>query len=940
MATPPPGAPAQDAPPPADPSAEPTNDQPTPAEPITEPTNPPPSNEPTAPPPRSNAPSPDETKPPPRRSKRGRHESPEFKHGVEGVESASKRQKRSKTAPAEPSADPTDTQSTPADPTQPPSKKPTSKKNDTLQSLERLSPPLLSPTPIPSPWSLVLLANEVRRAGLVPRDFTWTYQTEPLYKMPVIKDSFSICLAGGMPLEHLFDAGAAFVTCVRSPGDRIAGGGMGKWLPNGGNPDGAAAGGGKGGAKKAGWNCVRPVVSDVWVAQRAQINWDDAVSALGASTVRGKLNPLKPRRAAEFFRIGEDYFFWWQHSRAVRVNGRWVIQPHTPGEEEGGPDVAVGPLPDFCAIQVEDAVLFFWRNGEVRRFLPGSVEGDRVRLGEEGERVREEGERKREREVKEKEAKEKEAKDKDEAGRKRDEEQQRKSREAEETLRKERKAKEREKKVREEAARKRKEKSDGLLRQMKEKWQAEEAEETVRVEREAEEREKKEREMKEREKEEREEAERNEVLRQITQKFAAAKQVAAAQQVDPTHHPQLPYAELEDRRYRWKLIWNRGLQRHTQQRNQTDDRTCHKIRHWWNLSSDDVSLGIATLWNAIVLQDRGPKFAFNYFDQAYVRGMFVVEGEKRAKVMAAVYGPNDYLIPITWGAYQSPPNSAGWPPGQDPNANKPPPTNPGKDDHEDIDAAVGHTLFAVAQRIKKDPKGGDQIRAIVMDSAPHGGPGHRKRIEDDIGKTVRRTGWLGMDMNGQQLENRDAPPNISFQDLRVPLQVSVNSCGVHAILHAWGWMMGLPALDSIIRPPCRKIETEKQKAEEETEFIDNALLMINLALAGHMDLRTIQAFFNYYGFCRLQDPENPEEAKPEAVVATRMNQEILEDRLDGLRALERVGAGQPTVNEFPEEDIRDVRWVIASGKHSEAVEWLRMANGDVLLAIDLATKES
>ena len=35
--------------------------------------------------------------------------------------------------------------------------------------------------------------------------------------------------------------------------------------------------------------------------------------------------------------------------------------------------------------------------------------------------------------------------------------------------------------------------------------------------------------------------------------------------------------------------------------------------------------------------------------------------------------------------------------------------------------------------------------------------------------------------------------------------------------------------------------------------LDGCLEIVNLALSGHVDARTVQAFLNFWGFVRLQD---------------------------------------------------------------------------------------
>ena len=710
-------------------------------------------------------------------------------------------------------------------------------------------------TPVPSPGAAQRLDGPRKEAGLSP--IQWTFQSDPLYRVDVIRNSIDISIAAGMPLIENFEraGGAAFVRCIRGPRDAaIAGSATQRLLPSSVGP---------GGAKGKGWNHVRPVVSDLWVAERGQIAWDDQISLLAASTRRGALNALKPRRAAEFFRVdavvgdgeeqekGKEFYFRWALSRAVRVNGVEVIPTLTAGEEEeeeGGPDVAIGPLPDFAVIQVEDVVMFFWKNEAALRYSPASVEADKVRVKE-----MEEDEERR----KEKERQEAEQLDQDLVG------------ESEEESG-----------------------PPAAADQMQPQLTSDE----------------------------------------LDQLFTS----------DPMQEPFTPSESVpeQNRRAEWKIIWDTGVRRNERQRAEDPNIDCQQIISYSDVSNLDLVSSIAAVWDAVASPEDGRQFAFNSDSQyALVRGDFLNEDGTRGRSMAAVHGPNDLLIPMVMDGYtRSPPNSAGFPPGQDPNdhKNKLPSMDP--DNPKGDKGRVGHTVFAVAQRIKEDRIEGDQVRAIIFDSRPTGSE-QSKRIDDNVGKTIRRIGWLGIDWFRRATEDRDAPPRVvETLQPRVPFQASPNSCGIHAILHAWGYMLGLPALNSNVRLHGQRLTTQWQQAAEEETFTTDAVRMINLAVAGHMDFRTIQAFFNHYGFCQLQDPNSSSEAQPEQRMATMMNDEILDKILDEKRDAESTIKGtEPKDNQFREDDIWQVRQVAEGMSWSQAVYYLDAANGDIDTAKQLAS---
>ncbi|KAL8884495.1 MAG: hypothetical protein Q9215_007470 [Flavoplaca cf. flavocitrina] len=679
------------------------------------------------------------------------------------------------------------------------------------------------------------------------------------------------------------------------------------------------------------------MVSDIWVSQRGQISWSDQISPLTSSTRRGVPKPLKPRLAAEFFRLslpsGEtEFYFWWPHSHAVKVNGLGVILPNYTTEDEEGPDVAIGPLPDFAIIQVKDA------NEGALRYLCESAETDLAKV----ERADRELKRRREEERTRREAEDGEG---EERQREEGEEAERRNREARDA---EEKRKEREAKDAAEAMRKEEQAkaAEETLKRQQEAKAADDAAKRQKKIKAAEAMAKKKKEAKAAAAAKQEE----EIMRFIQ----AQQQQEQQEQLDPldeallgenneipgpfpTADPVASQRMMEDaRRDRWMFAWQGGVDRNERRRRRDPNTTGHQIQSWRDLTHDDVHLGIATVWNTITSQPDGRQFAFNDAEQyQIVRGSFFDAQGRREKCMAAVNGPNDLLIPMVMDGYnQSPPNSAGFPPGQDPNDHKerPPPVD--QDDPEGDKGAIGHTVFVVAQRVGEHPIRGDRIRAIVMDSRP--GAESNQRIKDNIGKTIRRIGWLGMDMNGRQIENRDAPPElVEVQTPQVPHQISENSCGIHAILHAWAYMLGLPALDSQTR-----LNGQLYTPDEESRFINDALRMINLALVGHMDLHTIQAFFNYYGFCQLQDPNDRSVVQPETTFTTTMNGRILMEIMEERRAVAQPTASEPIESRFPERDIMKVKDEVEGLNYSGAIHLLESADGNVDMAINLGLNKN
>ncbi|KAL8634412.1 MAG: hypothetical protein Q9228_007993, partial [Teloschistes exilis] len=171
----------------------------------------------------------------------------------------------------------------------------------------------------------------------------------------------------------------------------------------------------------------------------------------------------------------------------------------------------------------------------------------------------------------------------------------------------------------------------------------------------------------------------------------------------------------------------------------------------------------------------------------------------------------------------------------DPKTGKPEPPSP------------GHLLLAAARR------GDDNnVHTLVMDSAPHFTKKVKNyRVHRTVRKLVRRSGWLQKDAEGVAIAI-DFEPTFNKEDLKMPQQESIDSCGVHTILNAWRYMLRLPPVDQTQR--FHQPDQPQSRNREEKVFMKTDIAIINHAPEGHMDLVTIQAFLNYLDFCGLQDP--------------------------------------------------------------------------------------
>ncbi|KAI4253665.1 MAG: hypothetical protein LQ352_003553 [Teloschistes flavicans] len=307
------------------------------------------------------------------------------------------------------------------------------------------------------------------------------------------------------------------------------------------------------------------------------------------------------------------------------------------------------------------------------------------------------------------------------------------------------------------------------------------------------------------------------------------------------------------------------------------------IRATRDLADSHVFLATASVWRG--LRNDGWGFAFGGNSQQQQIRMYPTSTEffdtcRSAGVKAVVGGPDDLILPLVYNAdHESPPSSATeaqFPQGAHEEPPQPAETEtakgkekePGKERKKSAPRnLVGHTLFAAAHR-----RADGTIETRVMDSASGSAI---KDPHDTVQKLVKRSGWLAHDADGYP----EIPPmTLRFErvDVPVPRQgMGQNSCGIHTILNAWRYMMGLPAVNQTVRLHQPDVRSRDYRVLDEA-FINDALELINLAIAGHVDLGTIQAFMNYHGFCQLQDLDQRDlSTRP----IPRINAEILGNEL-------------------------------------------------------------
>ena len=142
-----------------------------------------------------------------------------------------------------------------------------------------------------------------------------------------------------------------------------------------------------------------------------------------------------------------------------------------------------------------------------------------------------------------------------------------------------------------------------------------------------------------------------------------------------------------------------------------------------------------------------------------------------------------------------------------------------------------HWILAIAEMDKTVDQ---QVNIRILNSYKRATAAMRKATEE----IVRYSGWLGVE------SDRLAP--LEFKVLTfthdtptVPEQHEKLSCGFHVVMSAWAIMLGIPI------HPHRKL---RKYGTERAEFYKMGTRVINCALAGCMNSRTMQALLNEYGF--------------------------------------------------------------------------------------------
>ncbi|KAL9594289.1 MAG: hypothetical protein Q9219_007116 [cf. Caloplaca sp. 3 TL-2023] len=357
--------------------------------------------------------------------------------------------------------------------------------------------------------------------------------------------------------------------------------------------------------------------------------------------------------------------------------------------------------------------------------------------------------------------------------------------------------------------------------------------------------------------------------------------------------------EEEEKRRRydaWKRIMEEGMIRHHREHERDMNKeSFYRIQAHSNLEGIDVVLAIGSVWDALRKINR--HFAFSDWV-----GFSMARMAPGTEVPRAVNGPHDFLIPLILHEDLFSPEPDGTPakPRRESKAVNERSEAPGNDQFV---GEKGHILLVIVQD-KQESNG--FLNMVIMDSCPE--YYSHERIKESIKKQLPNHGWKA---------DLDKEPDLNLDARTVPAQQGLESCGIYTILNAWLYMLGFPGINQAQRLEC----SEREESPQAKEFLGQALELINLALSGHMDFRTIQGFYNYYGYCKLQDPEDAE-----IQFGHKQTTQMTEDILEGILSVGRSGV----VNKADFSVDAVVRVMeLTGGSLEEARQWLELSGGDV-----------
>ena len=351
----------------------------------------------------------------------------------------------------------------------------------------------------------------------------------------------------------------------------------------------------------------------------------------------------------------------------------------------------------------------------------------------------------------------------------------------------------------------------------------------------------------------------------------------------------------------WSIILQRGLEDHKRTSAADKHLECHRIAKAADMTLADVWLAIGSVWEALRTV-RGSQPNSYAGEEVFDPYMYQVEG---IVINRATRPGQRFIMPLFL-----PP---ALPKGHESKANSKTEKQTGKMGGV---YSVGHLMLAVAHpRDKPESK----VQVECYDSL-------KKHVkQSDIVKRVRKLIEIS---NWAKVDDQDVEPTYaSNKYLNTPQQKhGSNTCGLYTVLNAWAIMLGIP----LHTGSQRRVKTDHDL------FMEEGLTMINLALAGHMNSRTIQAFINVHGISTAQDPDNNKDTVRPNIPTSRMHQRRLQRKLHAQRCREldfNPENTSTTDTVFSNSKIEILEQHMAEDR-DEAIGALKRAGGDLEAAAE------
>ena len=336
-----------------------------------------------------------------------------------------------------------------------------------------------------------------------------------------------------------------------------------------------------------------------------------------------------------------------------------------------------------------------------------------------------------------------------------------------------------------------------------------------------------------------------------------------------------------DREY-WARVFRQGRARHrksirleplNRERNghgKTLDPAVLELPGFSNLSDDDVINAVGSFW--IALKDQGSIFGYG------TAGLFKNGRDGSLGLMANGVVPfsNKFIMPLLFTVDEQEamtaikkhrekpvktsslgPKPRGVIKTRNGKSKKLAPSSKHSDSSEPDSKCIGHFLLAISTTEQDDT-----ISTTLLDSYP----GYVTLSETTLAYRglVTHSGWLGRNPDGTAATR--APNFTAALTPTVPIQQGGNTCGLYVILNAWASMFDIP----ITANPRRRVRDWSSYEK----FRSLALEIVNLALRGYMDSRTVRAFMVVYGYAKKTAAQNAPR-----IDAARMERDTLSNAL-------------------------------------------------------------